>query len=49
MAALMGIPHVVTDNNYGKISTIFQDYTGNFSTASWAETRGKAAELAKKL
>lgn len=36
LAALLGIPHVVTDNSYGKVSGIFHGYTGNFSTAHWA-------------
>lgn len=35
LAALLGIPHFVTDNSYGKISGIFREYSGQFSTAHW--------------
>lgn len=36
LAALLGVPHVVTDNSYGKISAIFDAYTGGFTTAHFA-------------
>jgi len=34
LASLMGIPHIVLDNNYRKVSQIMHDYSGMFSTAS---------------
>ncbi|MDR7188708.1 pyruvyl transferase EpsO [Microbacterium sp. BE35] len=34
LASLMGIPNVVLDNNYKKVSQIMHDYSGAFSTAS---------------
>jgi pyruvyl transferase EpsO len=34
LAALMGIPHVVLDNSYQKVSQIMRDYSGAFSTAN---------------
>lgn len=49
LAALLGKPHVVLDNSYGKVSGIFQEYTGQFSTARYAAdldtARGVAASL----
>lgn len=49
LAALLGIPHVVTDNSYGKISRIYNEYTGSFSTANWAGSLNEAAEFARRL
>jgi len=37
-ALLMDIPHVVLDNNYGKISSVFDAYSGQFSTANMADS-----------
>ena len=45
---LLGIPHAVTDNSYGKIAAVFR-YTGAFSTAHWAPTLGDAVRLAEDL
>ncbi|WCC79140.1 polysaccharide pyruvyl transferase family protein [Cutibacterium equinum] len=47
--ALAGIPHVVTDNSYGKISEIYQEWTGHFSTAHWADNLQDAYEQAVAL
>lgn len=49
LAILMGIPHVVTDNNYGKIRAVFGEYTGSFQTANWADSLEDAVDLAQKL
>jgi pyruvyl transferase EpsO len=45
LASLMGIPHVVLDNDHGKISTVFQAYTGAFSTARYTTSTDEAYEL----
>lgn len=45
LAALLGIPHVVLDNNYRKVSAIFEDYSGGFSTASYATDLAEARQL----
>lgn len=47
--ALAGIPHVVADNSYGKVSEIFREYTGSFSTAHWADSLQDAYEQAVSL
>ena len=38
LANLMGIPSIVLDNNYGKVSSIFNDYSGEFSTARFVDS-----------
>lgn len=45
LAILLGMPHFVTDNSYGKISAIFNDYTGRFETAHWAPSISDAIEM----
>jgi exopolysaccharide biosynthesis predicted pyruvyltransferase EpsI len=35
LAGLLGIRHLVLDNNYGKVSSIYNDYTHLFSTAEF--------------
>ncbi|MBW9094147.1 polysaccharide pyruvyl transferase family protein [Microbacterium jejuense] len=49
LAALLGKPHVVLDNSYGKVSGIFEQYTGQFSTASYAADLDTARTLAASL
>lgn len=47
LAVLLGIPHAVTDNSYGKISSIYDEYTGRFSTAHWATNLKEAMIFAR--
>ncbi len=49
LAILLGIPHVVLDNDYGKISSVFRDYSGRFSTAHFASTGEEAVQMAATL
>lgn len=48
LASLLGMSHVVLDNSYGKVRAIFDDYTGSFTTAQFADdlddARGHALE-----
>ena len=37
LAGLLGVRHLVLDNNYGKVSSIYNDYTHLFSTAEFVE------------
>jgi pyruvyl transferase EpsO len=48
LSGLMGKPHVVLDNNYKKVSTIYNDYTGSFETAHFATDLVEAQEIARK-
>ncbi|WP_296667980.1 polysaccharide pyruvyl transferase family protein, partial [Demequina sp.] len=43
LAVLLGIDHVMLDNNYGKLGAVFRDYTHRFSTASYATDVTEAA------
>ncbi|WP_314139196.1 polysaccharide pyruvyl transferase family protein [uncultured Plantibacter sp.] len=45
LASLLGIPHVVLDNDHGKISTVFEAYTGGFSTARYTTSTVEAREI----
>lgn len=47
--ALAGIPHAVSDNSYGKISEIFHEYSGRFSTAHLTERLSEAIKTAHAL
>jgi exopolysaccharide biosynthesis predicted pyruvyltransferase EpsI len=50
LAILLGIDHVVLDNNYHKIKAVFDEYTGKFTTARYATdievARGYVEDLA---
>ncbi|WP_375385842.1 polysaccharide pyruvyl transferase family protein [uncultured Microbacterium sp.] len=49
LSALLGVPHVALDNSYGKVSGIYRDYTGGFSTAHYARSLAEAQSLAREL
>jgi exopolysaccharide biosynthesis predicted pyruvyltransferase EpsI len=49
LASLLGIPHVVLDNDHGKISTVFEAYTGEFSTAHYTTSTDEAYEILGRL
>lgn len=49
MAALLGIPHVVLDNDHGKVSTVFEAYTGQFAGAFYATSLEEARDLLYRL
>lgn len=49
LAALMGIPHVVLDNSYGKVGSIFGDYTGEFGSAHFARDEAEALQISHEI
>ncbi|TQJ33600.1 polysaccharide pyruvyl transferase family protein [Arthrobacter sp. SLBN-122] len=49
LASLMQIPHVVLDNSYGKVRSIYEDYTHQFPSARFATSQTEALELASEL
>nr|WP_267951840.1 polysaccharide pyruvyl transferase family protein [Rhodococcus sp. MS16] len=49
LAGLLGIPHIVLDNNYGKISSIYHEYSGKFETAHFAKDIDEAARMLEEL
>jgi exopolysaccharide biosynthesis predicted pyruvyltransferase EpsI len=49
MSLLLGIPHVVLDNNYGKVKEFYSLWTGDCETAVWAESVDEALHRARRL
>ncbi|MBW9093092.1 polysaccharide pyruvyl transferase family protein [Microbacterium jejuense] len=49
IASLLGIPHVVLDNDHGKISSVFHSYTGQFSTAHYTTSTDEARAILDEL
>lgn len=49
LAVLLGIDHILLDNNYGKLRSIYDDYTGRFSTAHYATDIADARSIAEGL
>ena len=46
---LMGIPHVILDNNYGKLSNYYNTWTKDNSIGTWCDSRDDALELARSI
>lgn len=49
LACMLGVPHVLLDNSYGKLSAPYREYTHGFSTAHMAGCLDEARELAFRL
>jgi exopolysaccharide biosynthesis protein PssK len=49
LCTLMGIPHVVLDNSYGKIRALHDLWTADSRTTHWADDPGAAFERASRL
>jgi exopolysaccharide biosynthesis predicted pyruvyltransferase EpsI len=49
LSLLLGIPHIVLDNSYGKLSSFYQTWTRVSALAHWAETPDEAAALAFEM
>jgi pyruvyl transferase EpsO len=49
LSLLQGIPHVVLDNSYGKLRSVYDEWTHQCSLAAWAETPEEAVEAARRL
>ena len=48
-AILLGVPHVVLDNSYGKVRSTFDTWTHASGLATWAETTDEALRAAATL
>jgi exopolysaccharide biosynthesis predicted pyruvyltransferase EpsI len=46
LAAMLDVPHVILDNNYGKIRSVYDLYTYQLSTAHYAKSLPEALEIA---
>jgi pyruvyl transferase EpsO len=49
LALLAGIPHVVLDNSYGKVSGTYQAWTHPSGLARWADSGAEAQQLVREL
>jgi exopolysaccharide biosynthesis predicted pyruvyltransferase EpsI len=49
LCVLMGIPHVLLDNSYGKLSSFHQTWTAEVDNARWAQSPTEALSLAEQL
>jgi pyruvyl transferase EpsO len=49
LCLLLGIPHVVLDNSYGKLSAFHRTWTADSELARWCEDAREAESLAREL
>jgi exopolysaccharide biosynthesis predicted pyruvyltransferase EpsI len=49
LCLLLGIPHVLLDNNYGKLSSFYETWTSDVDSVRWAESHSEALGLATEL
>ncbi len=49
LSLLLGIPHVIMDNNYGKIRSFYETWTKECDIASWANSPEEAYNIARSL
>lgn len=49
LAVLMGIPHVVLDNSYGKNRTFYEAWTSEWPLARWSDTPATALDALREL
>lgn len=49
LCLLLGIPHVVLDNNYGKVRGFYDAWTGGSDFVHWATTPAEALEMAERI
>ena len=48
LCILLGIPHYLLDNNYGKVSGFYQAWTHSSKLATWCDSEAEAISLAKQ-
>jgi exopolysaccharide biosynthesis predicted pyruvyltransferase EpsI len=49
LCLLLGIPHVLVDNSYGKLSRFFEAWTHDAPIAYWCDHPREALEMARRL
>ena len=49
LSLMLGIPHVVLDNSYGKVRAFFETWTHSCGLARWADSPAHGLELARRL
>jgi pyruvyl transferase EpsO len=46
LSVLLGIPHVVLDNSYGKVRSFYETWTAQSDLVDWADSPAEAVHLA---
>lgn len=49
LCLLLGLPHVLLDNTYGKLKDFYDTWTKGCALAIWANSPGEALERARPL
>jgi pyruvyl transferase EpsO len=49
LSLLLGIPHVLLDNSYGKVRSFYESWTKSSDHAVWANSPREALERARSL
>jgi pyruvyl transferase EpsO len=49
LSLLLGLPHVVLENSYGKLGSFYATWTQDSTLAHWAESEEEALEMAKRI
>jgi pyruvyl transferase EpsO len=47
LSLLLGTPHVLLDNNYGKLRSFYETWTRDSALTQWADSPAEAVELAR--
>jgi len=47
LCLLLGIPHVLLDNNYGKVRSFYETWTADADLVRWGESPAEALRLAR--
>ena len=49
LCVLLGIPHVVLDNSYGKVRSFYDTWTSDCDLAYWSDSAAEALTIALAL
>lgn len=49
LCLLLGIPHVLLDNSYGKVRSFYETWTGTSELTHWCDSGGEALRRAREL
>jgi pyruvyl transferase EpsO len=49
LSVLLGLPHVLLDNNYGKVRAVYDTWTSACELAHWVDSPEEALAIARGL
>ncbi|MFH1858293.1 MAG: polysaccharide pyruvyl transferase family protein [Candidatus Omnitrophota bacterium] len=49
LSLLLGIPHIILDNNYGKVKSFYGTWTKDCTLAHWADSSTEALKVARMI